>query len=112
MPKNRSKRLRKSLHVDEFQEFRLSVPFSLPENLDREALDSFTDQFLAKAIENNGLMFGGGVGDGFVTALDRRGKESSASEEHRILVRDWLAAHPFVTEVQVGELVDAWWSDL
>lgn len=112
MPKNRSKRLRKKLHVGEFQEFGFSVSFNLSENLDREALNSFTDQFLAQAIENNGLLFGGGIGNGFVTALNRQGKGSSASEEHRILVRNWLAAHPLVTEVQIGELLDAWWNDL
>jgi uncharacterized protein YggL (DUF469 family) len=105
MPKNRSKRLRKKLHVGEFQEFGFLISFNLPENLDHEVLDGFVDQFLTQAIENNGLMFGGIINDGFVTAR----KGSSASEEHRILVRNWLAAHPLVTEVQIGELVDAWW---
>ena len=110
MPKNRSKRLRKKLHVGEFQEFGFAISFLLPENLDKEKLDDFSDQFIGEAIEKNNLQFGGGLGKdsfGFVT-LDRRG---SATEEHRALVGSWLASQPIVTQIQIGELVDAWVSN-
>jgi uncharacterized protein YggL (DUF469 family) len=106
MPKIRSKRLRKKLHLDEFQEFGFTISFTLPQNLENEALDIFFDRFI-DVIEHNGLLFGGGLGlksEGFVT-LDKRG---NATEEHRVLVRRWLASHPFVSDIRIGELVDAW----
>lgn len=106
--KSRSRRLRKKLHVGEFQEFGFSISFSLLENLESKALDDFVDEFLAEAIENNSLKFGGGFGGndsgGFAT-LNKRG---GTTEDHRALVRNWLAAHPHVTNMQIGELVDAW----
>lgn len=87
------------------------ISFMLPENVAYEIQDDFFDQFIAEAIENNGLFFGGGIGGGhsggFVTAPNRQGK-GSITEEHRALVRSWLAAQPLVTDIQVGELVDAW----
>lgn len=107
MSKSRSRRLRKKLHLDEFREFGFKISFSLPENLDSEKLDNFFDQFLVEAIENNGLVFGGGVGEnsgGFVTL----GKRGSATEEHRERVKNWLSVHPMVADIQIGELVDAW----
>jgi uncharacterized protein YggL (DUF469 family) len=113
MSKSRSKRLRKKLHVSEFQEFGFLISFILPENLDYEARDGFFDRFIAEAIEDNGLSFGGGIGGGvgsrdvggFVTALGRQG---GTTDEHRTLVRSWLAAQPGVAGIQVGELADAW----
>jgi uncharacterized protein YggL (DUF469 family) len=107
MPKSRNRRLGKKLHLDEFQEFGFEILFSLPENLDREKVDNFYQQFLAKAIENNGLLFGGGIGgnSGGVVTLSKRG---SATEEHRERVKSWLSAHPMVADVQVGQLIDTW----
>jgi uncharacterized protein len=107
MPKTRSKRLRKKLHLDEFEELGFSISFALPQNLDNETLDIFLGRFITDVIEHNDLSFGGGIGptsEGFVT-LDKRG---NATEEHRVLVRKWLASHPFVSHIQIGELVDAW----
>jgi uncharacterized protein YggL (DUF469 family) len=107
MSKSRSRRLRKKLLLNEFQEFGFEILFSLSENLDSEKLNDFFDQFLMEAIENNGLVFGGGIGGnsgGFVTL----GKRGSATEEHRERVKRWLSAHPMVADVQLGELLDAW----
>jgi hypothetical protein len=107
MSKNRSKRLRKKLNTGEFQELGFEISFSLPANLDSETQGRFFDQFLAGAIESNGLLFGGGFSkdsEGFAT-LAKRG---SATEEHRVRVRSWLAANPLVADVQIGELVNAW----
>jgi uncharacterized protein YggL (DUF469 family) len=107
MSKNRSSRLRKKLHISEFQELGFEISFTLPENLDEERLDIFFDQFIEEAIENNSLQFGGGWGKdivGFVTADQRR----SVTEEHRTLVRSWLAAKAIVSDIRIGELVDAW----
>jgi uncharacterized protein YggL (DUF469 family) len=75
MSKSRSRRLRKKLHLDEFQEFGFEILFLLPENLGSEKLDNFSHQFLVEAIENNGLLFGGGIGgnsEGFAKTLQTR----------------------------------------
>lgn len=107
MSKSRSKRLRKKLHVDEFQEFGFNLSFSLKESLAAEALEAFIDEFLLSAIERNGMVYGGGVGQefcGFV-ALDKRG---SVTDAHIAKVKNWLQAQSNVTKVEFGVLVDAW----
>ena len=103
------KRLRKKLRKGEFQEMGFQVKFHLLADLDEPCQGSFFDTFIEQAIEGNGLICGGGFGtawDVFVT-LDGRG---SATEEHRRRVRDWLLGNPVVSSVQVGSLVDAWYS--
>lgn len=107
MSKSRSKRLRKKLHVDEFQEFGFTLSFSLKNALDAEPLEAFTDEFISDAIENNGLVYGGGVGQescGFV-ALDKRG---SVTDAQIAKLKSWLQAQSNVTNIEFGTLVDAW----
>ena len=107
------KRLRKKLHLKEFQELGFEITCSFVPNFSDADFDSFIDEFIDEAIERNGLQFGGG-GDrkewrGFV-ALDHRGM---VTEAHRTKVSDWLASRTEITEYQVGNLVDAWhgWED-
>jgi uncharacterized protein len=105
--KNRSKRLRKKLHIGEFQEFGLNLSFSLKDALEAEALDTFIDEFILEAIENNGLVYGGGVGNetcGFV-ALEGQG---SVTDAHIAKLKSWLQAQSNVTNIEIGALVDAW----
>lgn len=107
MPKNRSKRLRKKLHIGEFQTLGFLIKFSLPDLFDMKAKDAFIDQFLAEAIEANGLFFGGSINkdsSGLIT-YDRY---KSTTEAHRQLVKIWLSAQPVVTNIEIGELADAW----
>lgn len=73
--KSRSKRLRKKLRIDEFQELGFNLSVSLKDDLDAESLEAFVDEFIFEAIENNGLVFGGGFNkdlSGFA-ALEKRG---------------------------------------
>ena len=79
---------------------------SLSWDLSSETLNGFSDQFLVEVIEANAYFSGevSGNSAGFVTF----GKRGSATEEHRALVRKWVAAHPFVADLQVGNLIDAW----
>jgi len=102
------KRLRKKLHVGEFQEFgfNLTIKFTGENTLD--ALDAFVETFLDEMIDPNGLDFGGG-GDcldfvGFVVLAAR----GSVTEEHRALTSAWLEKNEAVTSFEVSELVDAW----
>lgn len=107
MCKVRSKRLRKKLHVGEFQEFGLTLSFSLKDDLDAEALEAFTDEFILEAIENNCLVYGGGVGKescGFV-ALEGRG---SVTDAHIAKLKSWLQAQSNVKNIEFGALLDAW----
>ncbi len=104
MSRNRSRRLRKKLHVDEFQEMGFEVTFRLNAGLSAEQMGVFWDAFIGDAIEANGLLYGGST-DG-MACLRKRG---SAEESHREAVRAWLAARPEVSEATVGPLIDVWY---
>ena len=56
MAKTRSRRLRKKLHVGEFQQLGFLVEAELAKNADDEAL---VDSFLVQAIAPRNLSFGG-----------------------------------------------------
>ncbi|MDP3306981.1 YggL family protein [Methylotenera sp.] len=107
MSKNRSKRLRKKLHIGEFQELGFHLSFSLKDELDAESLEAFIDEFILHAIENNGLVFGGGFNEelnGFV-ALEKKG---SVTDFHLAKIKVWLDSQPSVINIKFGELVDSW----
>jgi uncharacterized protein YggL (DUF469 family) len=103
------KRLRKKLHVGEFQELGFEVYFRVADNLSYDAFDAVVDTFISQAIEAHGLLCGGGGTNPewsvFVTPQGR----GSATEEHRQAIAAWLAARPEVSTVQIGPLVDAWY---
>jgi len=106
------KRLRKKLHLGEYQEFGFMVSCSFVSGLSDVQLDSFIDTFIQEAIESNGLSFGGG-GDkqewkGFAT-LDRRG---SATEKHKTKVSKWFESNPEVIDFKVGGLIDSWYGEI
>ena len=103
LTKRRSRRLRKRLYVGEFQEFGFAVRFELQGKPDDKQSSAFQDAFILEAIERNGLGFGGGDTEGFVTAV-----HGSATEAHRHAVESWLGARAEVSSVKVGPLVDAW----
>ena len=100
----RNRRLRKKLHLGEFQQLGFQVSISLKPNLGVADLDQFLDEFILDAIEKNELAFGGGTDGGFITTW----KRGSASEEHRAIVEAWLNRRQEVASVTVGPLVDAW----
>lgn len=102
--KRRSRRLRKKLHVGEFQElgFGFEVEFKTPATSELQEL--MIDCFLSEVIEPRLLAFGGWIGGGFITC-DGRG---SVLEDDREAIQNWLAARPEIGEVRVGPLKDAW----
>lgn len=105
MPKNRSQRLRKKLHMGEFVKYGFWISFSLS-NVDAKAEAAFVDCFLAGAIDAQNLFFGGSIGkntNGFVTL----NKRESATEAHRQKMKNWLSAQTNVSNIKVGELQDA-----
>lgn len=73
-----------------------------------EAHDQFLDDFIASAIEANGLLVGGcgnNPAEGFVVSM---GNCKSATEEQLDAVLTWLKADARVIEATVGPLIDAW----
>ncbi|MES2672101.1 MAG: YggL family protein [Pseudomonadota bacterium] len=106
IPASRTRRLRKKLHVGEFQQLGFNVDFTLDRNLPPNRNQRFWDSFIADPIEVNHLSFGGGE-SGFVVPEGR----DSATDAHRQAVRSWLQARPEVISVAIGPLVDAWHAD-
>jgi hypothetical protein len=103
------KRLRKKLHVGEFQELGFEVRFQVADSLSHDAFDAMVDAFISQAIEAPGLLCGGGgKNPEFSVFVTRRGR-GSVTEEHRHAIERWLAARPEVNAVRIGPLVDAWY---
>lgn len=103
------KRLRKKLHVAEFQELGFPLNIKFNEENTNDALDAFVQDFLDDVIDPCALDFGGG-GDrfdfaGFVVLAAR----GSVTEEHRAQAIAWLEKREDVTSFEVGDLVDAWY---
>lgn len=55
MAKQRSRRLRKKLRIDEFQELGFSVKWSFAEGTSVEEIDSVVDALILEVIEPQGL---------------------------------------------------------
>ncbi|WAT01116.1 YggL family protein [Rouxiella chamberiensis] len=107
MAKNRSRRLRKKLHIEEFQELGFSVKWRFPEGTDVESIDASLDEFVEGVIEPNKLAFDG---SGYIQwegliCLQEIGR---CTDEHREAVKKWLEDHK-MQDVEVSELFDIWW---
>jgi uncharacterized protein YggL (DUF469 family) len=105
MATNRSRRLRKKLCVDEFQELGFELNLNFREGLSDAELDAFVEAFLRDAIEGNGLGYVGDEDYGFV-CLGRRG---SVSAEQRAAVEAWLKGRSELSEATVSPLIDVWY---
>ncbi len=108
MATNRSRRLRKKLCVDEFQELGFELTFNYKEGLDLEAVSAFFERFIDEAIEGNGLGFIGSEDYGFVCL----GKRGSVTAEQRDLVEAWLKkGHAELAGSTVSPLIDVWYPE-
>ncbi|MBA0178828.1 YggL family protein [Pectobacterium carotovorum] len=107
MAQARSRRLRKKLHIDEFQELGFSVRFRFPEGTSVEDIDKLMDKFVDDVIEPQGLAF---EGSGYLLweGLICLQKIGHCTEEHRQLVSRWLEEQK-LTDVKVSNLFDIWW---
>lgn len=107
MATQRSRRLRKKLHIDEFQELGFSVAWRFPEGTNEEQIDATVDALINEVIAPAGLAFDGSGylhWEGLI-CLQQTGK---CSDEHRELVRKWLTERQ-LSDVKVTELFDVWW---
>lgn len=107
MAKNRSRRLRKKLFVDEFQELGFTVKYNYADNLTDEQIDTFIVDFVLNVVEANGM------GYLYDYDCDRicSAKRGSVTEEQRKLVADWLSARTDITDLEISELVDIWYPE-
>ncbi|MEQ9937092.1 MULTISPECIES: YggL family protein [Pectobacterium] len=107
MAQARSRRLRKKLHIDEFQELGFSVSFRFPEGTSVEDIDKLMDKFVDDVIEPQGLAF---EGSGYLLweGLICLQKIGHCTEDHRQLVSRWLEEQK-LTDVKVSNLFDIWW---
>lgn len=107
---NRSRRLRKKLHIEEFKELGFTVSWSFDKATAEENLDEVVDQFIREAIEPNGLAY---EGSGYLNwqGIICTQKLGNCTEEHRKIVEDWLNNHG-VSNVKIGQLIDIWWDEL
>ena len=106
--KNRSRRLRKKLRVDEFQELGFDVTWTFKEDISMDEMDTFIDKFFADVIEPNSLGFGG-EGDVVWNGLVCTQNIGKCTEENRSVVEKWLNDNGS-TAVSVSELYDVWWA--
>lgn len=107
MATNRSRRLRKKLCVDEFQELGFELNLGFKEDLPEEAVDVFLTAFFEEAMDANGLDYVGGEEFGLV-CLAKRG---SVSEEQRANVEAWLKGRSELNKIEVSALQDAWYPE-
>ncbi|WP_141674149.1 YggL family protein [Gilliamella sp. wkB112] len=107
---NRSRRLRKKLHIDEFKELGFTINWSFAEGTDEATLDKVVDLFIREVIEPNGLAY---EGCGYLNwqGIICTQKLGNCTEEHRTLVTSWLESHG-LTNVEASPLIDIWWDEL
>jgi uncharacterized protein YggL (DUF469 family) len=107
--KNRSRRLRKKLRVDEFQELGFDVAWKFKEGITMEEMDTFIDKFFDEVIEPNALGFGG-EGDVLWHGLVCTQNIGKCTEENRKAVEQWLTDNGAMS-VSVSALYDVWWAE-
>lgn len=107
MATNRSRRLRKKLCVDEFQELGFELNLNFKDDLTDEVIDAFLEQFLRHAMTANGLGYVGGDDYGLV-CLAKRG---SVSEAQRASVEAWLKGRNELIDFNASPLMDVWYPD-
>jgi len=104
---NRSRRLRKKLHIDEFKELGFSVAWRFADGVSVEEIDATLDALVDEVIEPHGLAFDG---SGYLQweGLICLQQVGFCTDEHRQAVVAWLEARG-LTEVRASELFDIWW---
>ncbi|PJI49705.1 MAG: hypothetical protein CTR55_10215 [Pseudomonas sp.] len=107
MATQRSRRLRKKLCVDEFQELGFELSFQYLEGQGEGAIDAFMKRFAADAVESNNLVYSGCDEYGFI-CLARRG---SVNAQQRELIDGWLKQQPELAGFNLGPLTDAWYPE-
>ncbi len=98
---NRSRRLRKKLKLDEFIVLSFGIAIDLAADVTPAQVDTFWNEWIADAIEANGLLYGG-LNTGVATA-----ESGQSTDLQRQQVTDWLKARAEVERFKVGPLTDS-----
>ena len=107
MATNRSRRLRKKMRVDEFQESGFDMAWTFDASVSEADIDATVDKFIDEVIETRKLGFHGGghiEWEGII-ATQTIGK---CTEEDIAAVKAFWATQK-VSQVEVSELYDIWW---
>jgi len=103
-------RLLKKKRRGPFQELGIELTVQLRATAD---FDRFLNDFILRAVEANGLFFGGG-GDSRENRLSgivELGRRTTDIEAKRDAVLGWLRGHPDVVSVETGRTIDLWYDD-
>ena len=109
MAVKRTRRLRKKLHLAEFQELGFSVSFDFAKGTAIQVIDQTLDDFIDEVIDKHGLAYDG---SGYLhwEGLVYLQKIGKCSEQHREWVTQWLQAKK-LENINVSPLFDVWWED-
>ena len=107
MATNRSRRLRKKLCVDEFQELGFELQLSYPEDTAEATVEAFFADLVVDAVEGKGMALIGGE-EFAVVCLGKRG---SVTEAQRAEVEAWLKNRKELSSFEVSPLLDVWYPD-
>lgn len=102
--KQRSRRLRKKLHVGEFKQYGFHFEAELAPGVGPAAEEALVDVFLEEVVEARNLALGGWATGGFIAHY----YAGSATDEDRQAVESWLSKRPEIKSVKFSPLVDAW----
>lgn len=106
---NRSRRLRKKLRVDEFQEMGFDLNWTFPAGTAEEQIDALVDAFIDEVIEPRQLAFAGSghlAWEGMV-CTQSIGK---CTEDDRQTIEGWLQAKG-MEQVKASALFDLWYGE-
>ncbi|MGL5948860.1 MAG: 50S ribosome-binding protein YggL [Aeromonas sp.] len=105
----RSRRLRKKLRIEEFQELAFDLSFNIPASTSEEAIDALVDAFIAQVIEPRKLAFAGSGHLAWEGMVCTQGL-GKCTEEDRTAVQSWLTGQG-MEAVVITELFDLWYGE-
>ena len=103
LARRRSRRLRKKLHIAEFQELGFEYEITWQTFPTATQQDEFLDAWIA-LVEARDLVLGGGPTSGFIC-----GRRKSPTPSDNKALQDFLSQWPSVPQVVIGKMVDAWY---
>ena len=104
----RSRRLRKKLRVDEFQEMGFDVRWTFPESVEEDTIDSAVDEFIEQVIEARKLGFHGGGHYSWQGLIATQSLGKCTEEDRQAVEAYWKGK---AEDVEVSVLYDLWYDE-